>query len=116
MPTPKISANDPALRSWVSVAADSDFPIQNIPFGIFSTADRYAKPCTRIGDQVVDLSALADAGLLGELEIDLAAFKAPVLNPLLRYGKQGTRRLRERLSELLRSDRPEFRDNTEVRS
>ena len=111
-----IPANSPTLRSWIDVPAQSDFPIQNIPFGIFSTADRAARPCTRIGDTVIDLSVLADAGMLNDLSIDLASFKAPVLNPLLRYGKQGTRTLRGRLSDLFNSNNGTLRDDAATRA
>ncbi len=116
MSTTKISANDPTLRSWVEVPPGHDFPIQNLPFGIFSTSDRGPRPCTRIGDRVIDLAVLADAGLLNDLVIDPAAFRAPALNDLLRHGRSGTRRLRQRLSDLLRLDRPELRDHATVRS
>ena len=59
--------HDSSLRSWVESAnaPDTDFPIQNLPFGIFGTA---SSPRPRvgvaIGDQIVDLMALAEAGLL----------------------------------------------------
>ncbi|MBP7515499.1 MAG: fumarylacetoacetase [Flavobacteriales bacterium] len=111
-----IAANSPALRSWVDVPAKSDFPIQNIPFGIYSTKDGSARPCTRIGDTVIDLSVLADAGLLNDLGIELAAFGPPVLNALLRYGKQGTRALRGRLSELFHADNGALRDDATTRA
>ncbi len=111
-----IAANSPTLRSWVDVPAKSDFPIQNIPFGIYSTEDRSARPCSRIGDTVIDLDALADAGLLNDLGIDLAAFTSPVLNVLLRYGKQGTRALRGRLSELFSGDNGVLRDDATTRA
>ena len=113
---PVIEANDPSLRSWAEVPADSDFPIQNLPLGIFSTADRSARVGTRIGDRVVDLAVLADAGLLNGLDIDLACYKSCVLNSLMRHGKQGTRRLRARLSHLLHADNPELRDNPDLRT
>ena len=111
-----IAANSPALRTWIDVPTRSDFPIQNIPFGIFSTKDRSARPCTRIGDTVVDLSVLADAGLLNDPGIDLATFGSPVLNALLRFGKQGTRALRGRLSELFNADNGALRDDAAVRA
>jgi fumarylacetoacetase len=111
-----IPANDPTLRSWIDVPAGSDFPIQNIPFGIAGTGERSARPFTRIGDTAIDLSVLADAGLLNGIDIDLACFKAPVLNPLLRHGRQGTRRLRQRLSDLLSAVNPELRDNSALRA
>jgi fumarylacetoacetase len=100
----QIPANSPQLRSWIDVPANSDFPIQNIPFGIFSASAREARPCTRIGDTVIDLRVLADAHLLNDLDIDRAVFHAPDLNALLAYGKKGTRRLRQRLSELFNAD------------
>ena len=56
--------NNPELTSWVSVSADSDFPIQNLPFGIFSTADRSARPGVAIGEQILDLSEVAAMGCL----------------------------------------------------
>ncbi len=111
-----LAANSPALRSWIDVSAKSEFPIQNIPFGIFSTGDRAARPCTRVGDTVVDLSVLADAGLLNDLGIDLATFRSPVLNAFMRYGKQGTRALRSRLSELFNADHGALRDDTATRA
>ncbi len=111
-----IPANSPSLRTWIDVPASSDFPIQNIPFGIFSTADKGKRPCTRIGDTVIDLGELADVGLLNEMGTDLSAFKAPVLNPLLRDGKHGTRALRGRLSELFNAENPALRDHALARS
>src|SRR5690606_27089214 len=72
-----IPANDPALRSWVPVPADSDFPIQNLPFGIGSWNGEPPVPVSRIGDRVVDLSVLAEAGLLDGTGIPRAAFEAP---------------------------------------
>jgi len=66
-------ANDPTLKSFVAVAADSHFPIQNLPFGIFSTT---AKPVPRvgmaIGDLVLDLAMLEQRSLLKVADIHRA--------------------------------------------
>lgn len=113
--TASIPANAPSLRSWADVPTGSDFPIQNIPFGIFSIGGGAPRPATRIGDAVVDLSALAEAGLLDGLGIDRAAFQAEALNAIMAAGKEGTRRLRQRLSDLLNADRAELRDNARLR-
>ena len=61
--------NDPILRSFVEVAPDSHFPIQNLPFGVFSTdADRAPRVGVAIDDRILDLAALEQAGLrLGDL-------------------------------------------------
>ncbi len=54
-----LPANNPALRSWIRVPKESDFPIQNIPFGIASWNGEPPVPATRVGDTEVDLSILA---------------------------------------------------------
>ncbi|MFC2177412.1 fumarylacetoacetase, partial [Actinomycetota bacterium] len=59
------ATNDRALRSWLTVADSSDFPIQNLPFGMFSTHD---DPVPRagiaIGDHIVDLMAVHHSGVM----------------------------------------------------
>jgi len=92
---------DPHLESWVAVSPRSDFPIQNLPFGVFARNGR-ARIGVAIGEQILDLSETAEAGFLddaGEREL----LQAPVLNPLLAAGTGTWRVLRERLSALLRS-------------
>jgi fumarylacetoacetase len=99
--------NDPARSSWVASAADSDFPIQNLPLGIFSEAKGQRRPGVAIGDYVLDLSGIAD--LLDEdWRKDLAQ---PVLNAWLARRPEAQRELRLRLSELLGDER--YRDDVE---
>ena len=50
----KHKANNPALKSWVEVPNDSDFPIQNLPYGIFSTKDKSPRAGVAIGDYILD--------------------------------------------------------------
>ncbi|MEO6191047.1 MAG: fumarylacetoacetase, partial [Saprospiraceae bacterium] len=88
------------LRSWIAGADESDFPIQNLPLGIFSIhQDR--KVCTRIGNQIVDLSLLHANKLLDGLDISIDVLNSEVLNSLIAIGKNKTRALRQRLVELL---------------
>src|ERR1700723_2957646 len=91
---------DPRLESWISIAPESDFPIQNLPFGVF-LRDGGARIGVAIGDQILDLSAAATAGFLGDI-VEPELLQAPVLNPLLAAGSGAWRALRERLSALLR--------------
>lgn len=98
-----IEANDPKLTSWLPVPPHSDFPIQNIPFGICDTGSGHNEPCTRIGDRVINLAALAELGYLDGLSIDKSSYFNNTLNPILKYGKKGTRELRNRISELFRT-------------
>ena len=110
-----VPANDPALRSWIPVTADSDFPIQNLPLGVGSWNGEPPVPLTRVGDVIVDLSILADSGLLDGTGIRREAFVAPHLNELMKGGAASVRGLRARLSELLRLDNAELRDDSTLR-
>lgn len=109
--------HDPSLRSWVESANDhADFPIQNLPFGVFSqpTARREAGASagpgtTRIGvaigDRVLDLVRCAELGLFEALSSDLvAAISAPTLNALAAVGPNAMARLRIRISRILSAD------------
>ena len=101
------ATNDPALTSWVASAADSDFPIQNLPLGIFSVGNRRRRAGIAIGDYVLDLVGIADL-LDEEWRADLAQ---PVLNGWLARGPGVQGELRERLQELLSDER--YRDDVE---
>jgi fumarylacetoacetase len=100
--------HDPQLRSWVESANQpgADFPIQNLPLGVFRAA-RETQPHVgvAIGDAVLDLRAGRDSGLLNGLALDLiAACDAPILNPLMSLPCERWSELRRRVSELLRAD------------
>lgn len=94
-------ANNPALKSFVEVSKDSDFPIQNLPFGIFSTSSQDARVGIRIGDFVLDLAELSDSNLLNDLDFDHSVFYENVLNPFIELGQENWRATREKVSELL---------------
>ena len=100
--------NNPELTSWVHVPADSDFPIQNLPFGIFSTADRSARPGVAIGEHILDLTEVSALGLLDDLGCERADFEATTLNAFIGRGKHATRAVRNRLGELLQSGATEL--------
>jgi fumarylacetoacetase len=100
-------SNDPARTSWVSSAQGSDFPIQNLPIGIFSGAGGERRPGVAIGDFVLDVAAIAE--LLDEdWREDLSQ---PMLNAWLARGHDAQGELRTRLGELLGEER--FRDQVE---
>jgi fumarylacetoacetase len=106
-----IKANDPSLKSWIEVPENSDFPIQNIPFGIATVAGDTARVVSRIGDKVIDLKVLYDFGYLADLHFALEDFDTDVLNNMMRNGKSGTRNLRNRISELFEVSNNELRNN-----
>lgn len=106
----------PALTSWITAAnaPDCDFPIQNLPYGSFSTPTLPRRLGVAIGDQVLDLHAAATAGLVSLPEND--ALLQPVLNPLMALGPKAWTELREQISTLLRADSPHLRDNPALQS
>jgi fumarylacetoacetase len=107
-----IAANNPALKSWVNVPAGSDFPIQNLPFGVFRTSSLGARIGVRIGDHVLDLKTLHVLGYLDNLAFDASDFDTDALNYLMGKGKQATRELRNRISNLLDASNDELQKNT----
>jgi fumarylacetoacetase len=100
----EISANDPKRKSWVEIPYNSDFPIQNLPFGIFSVSSEKPKPCVAIGAHLVDLSALAAKEFFTDLAFESTDFDGPYLNSLMKKGKLPARALRNRLAELFDAD------------
>ena len=101
----------PDLRSWVESANDpaTDFPIQNLPFGVFRRGDSTENPRigVAIGDQILDVAAAARAGALaGNREASLAATycNQPSLNALMAQGRGPARALRRALNSLLGAD------------
>ncbi len=107
-----ITANNPALKSWVNVPAGSDFPIQNLPFGVFKTSSLTARVGVRIGEHVLDLKTLHVLGYLDNLAFDATDFDTDALNHLMAKGKQATRELRNRISYLLDAANDELQKNT----
>jgi fumarylacetoacetase len=96
------------LTSWVASAQSpsSDFPIQNLPLGIFRAENRSDRPGVAIGDQILDLVAAAEQGLLDDTLSALIheCDREGSLNALLAEGRSTLRALRARVSELLRAD------------
>jgi len=103
-----IRANNPQLKSWVPVSEHSDFPIQNLPFGVFQTEGISPRVCTAIGDQVADLHVLWQHGFFEDLALPHEIFLRPWLNEFMALGRAATRAVRNRLSMILDDDLEEW--------
>lgn len=102
---------DPRLGSWVPVPVGSDFPVQNLPYGVFSRGGEPPRMGVAIGELILDLGELALAGLLDGLpSVPAETFLADSLNPFLALGRSAWRTTRERLSELLAEGDRRVRD------
>jgi len=106
-----INANDPRLKSWVEVPKDSDFPIQNLPFGIFKTDYLSPGAGVAIGNHVLDLVYLHENGFLDGLGLPVGIFNQKELNGFLELGRKKAGEVRQRISELLRHDNEELKSN-----
>lgn len=103
-------------KSWLSIPENSDFPLQNIPFGIIKTKEKAPRPATIIGETVIDLSAMADFGFFDKLGIkDFSPFYEPVLNDFIAMGKKVTNVVRERIAEVFSEDNEELKADNEAR-
>ena len=111
----QITANNPELKSWVHVPAGSDFPIQNLPFGIFKTRYLSAVAGVAIGEHVLDLVYLHENGYLDGLGLPSGIFNQKHLNDFIALGGKITRAVRNRISELLRIDVDELQQNIAAR-
>jgi fumarylacetoacetase len=99
--------HDPRRQSWVASAnGHSEFPIQNLPFGVFSPpGGGTARGGVAIGDMIFDLGAALEAGLLSDAAAAAGeAAAGPALNPLMALGAGPRTALRRRVSALLAAD------------
>ncbi len=106
--------HDPGLTSWVDSAsrADCDFPVQNLPFGVFSTSgEPRPRVGVAIGDQILDLRLLEAAGLL---PTPPGIFDQPALNPFMALGREQWSATRLCLSRLLSGADPSLRDDSDL--
>lgn len=97
-------SHEPSRRSWIESAnvSGADFPIQNLPFGVFQTAANSSPRIgVAIGDQILDLRAAADAGILDSLPVAAEACRASRLNLLMSLPGEARSALRSRLSQTL---------------
>lgn len=111
----KITANDPTRKSWLKVEEDSDFPIQNIPFGVFLTKDDITTIGTRIGNYAIDLAALQQLGYFDGIPLTDDIFMQDNLNDFISDGRMTWRRVRNRIADIFDAENPALRENKKQR-
>src|SRR5688500_18261400 len=107
--------HDPARTSWVeSARGHADFPLQNLPFGVFRTRDDDEPPRVgvAIGDAILDVTACHDEGrFTGAAEHAAEACAAPTLNSLMAVSSADRSELRRQVSDLLDAESPAWKAN-----
>jgi len=112
-----LSTTDTSIRSFVEVDTDSHFPIQNLPYGVFTRSGGTGRHVgVRIGDEVLDLTELAGRGIFSENPwFSPALFNGGDLNALMAAGRETWTGVRRRVTQLLRHDEPALRDDDSLR-
>ena len=110
-----IPANNPQIKSWLDIPADSDFPIQNIPFGVFLTKENIVTVGTRIGDYAIDLGALQQLNYFEGIELTDDMFMQDTLNDFISDGKKTWRLVRNRISDIFNEANSKLKDNDKHR-
>ncbi|MFS4491505.1 fumarylacetoacetase [Maribacter sp. 2308TA10-17] len=107
------NTNNPNKKTWLKVAQNSDFPIQNIPFGVFLTRDDIITIGTRIGDFAIDLGALHQLGYFEGIPLTDDIFLQDTLNDFISDGKKTWRAVRNRISEIFDISNSKLQNNEE---
>lgn len=110
-----LSANDPTRKTWLEIPKNTDFPIQNIPFGVFLTRDDVITIGTRIGDYAIDLGALHQLGYFEGIPLTDDIFLQDTLNDFIADGRKTWRLVRNRISEIFEESNTTLRDNDKHR-
>jgi fumarylacetoacetase len=110
-----ITANYPNRKSWLEIPSKTDFPIQNIPFGVFLTKENVVTVGTRIGDYAIDLGALHQLNYFEGIELTDTVFLQDTLNEFISDGKKTWRLVRNRIADIFDAENPKLRDNATQR-
>lgn len=98
------------MKSWLTIAEDSDFSIYNIPFGIFKTKSSKPRAASILGDQVIDLYALAKGGYLKDVLADVEVLNQKTLNTFIALGKPVTNAVRQKIQTLFSEENAAQKD------
>lgn len=110
-----LTANDTQRQSWIEVPQNSDFPIQNLPFGVFMAEDDHVTIGSRIGDTAIDLSALHQLGYFEGITLPDDVFLQDTLNDFITLGRPICRQVRNRLAEIFDRENLELQEQEEYK-
>src|SRR5699024_7837551 len=106
---------NPDRKTWLDTSSDTDFPIQNIPFGVFLTGNDIVTIGTRIGDYAIDLGAMHQLKYFKGIDLTDDIFLQDTLNDFISAGRKTWRAVRNRIAEIFDENNAELRDNKEHR-
>jgi len=115
----EMKSSSSASSSWVAYDENTHFPIQNLPYGVFRPSPNDSpRVGVAIGDQILDLSVIARAGLFNQsTHLNKGeCFSQPTLNGFMQLGRAAWTDARQIITNLLDSNTPILRDNGDLRS
>ena len=107
-----ITANNPNRKSWLPIEKGCDFPIQNIPFGVFFTKDDIITIGTRLGEYAIDLGAFHQLGYFDGIPLTDDMFMQDSLNDFISDGRKTWRLVRNRIAEVFDAENSTLKDNS----
>lgn len=105
----------PGLKSFVSIANDSSFPLENLPYGV-ALIEGVPTPCSAVGEFIINLKILESEGYFAEAGLPCPVFQGRDLNPFMALGRPYWRRLRQVLQSLFSDSSKGLRDRTDVQA
>ncbi|MDE3740631.1 fumarylacetoacetase [Maribacter polysaccharolyticus] len=111
-----IHTNNPSKKTWIPTPENTDFPIQNIPFGVFLTRDDIITIGTRIGDTAIDLGAMHQLGYFEGIPLTDDIFLQDSLNDFISDGQKTWRLVRNRISEVFDIENETLKNNENHKS
>lgn len=102
------------LTSWVKYDISTDFPLENLPFGIFKTATLSPRVGVALGEYVIDMQALAEKGLMNDLQLDTTVFAQNYLNPFMALGKSAWQKVRIFLQDFFAEKNEKFSTEKDI--
>ena len=102
------------MNCWLDIPKNSDFSIDNLPFGIFSTKTTSKRVGVAIGDSIIDLLACNDSGIFIGLKINNSVFENDFLNDFINLGKNKTNRVRKTIQEHLTDESSPLKLNNKL--
>ncbi len=109
----QITANNPDRKTWLDITKNTDFPIQNIPFGVFLTRDDVITIGTRIGDYAIDLGALHQLGYFEDIPLTDDIFLQDTLNDFIADGRKTWRAVRNKIADIFDVNNKTLQENKE---
>ncbi len=99
---------------WFPIPTNTDFTLQNLPWGMFSVSGQQPRPGIAVGDHILDLLKVSELGLMSEIVVDPTVFSLPHLNKLISQGKHITNIIRHKIRDELLNEASTWKQHESI--